>query len=209
MLINTSTLSIISEQLFRSKHKNVSFPSTFTDVMLAPFGYAVIIQTTPPAYDSWTHRLVEGTPEQRDGKWWQTWTLEAVTHTAEEEAERLADAKSTKLAEINAACQSTLEALTPTYPERELTTFDKQESEARAYLADATASTPLLSALAAARGIELGDLVGRVITKADAFAGASGYIIGQRQALEDRLDAAQTMDDVRAIVVSISRPGAA
>ena len=209
MLINTSTLSIISEQLFRSKYKNVSFPSPLTDEILAPFGYAVLNMITPPAYDSWTHRLVEGTPEQRDGKWYQTWVLEAVTHTAEEEAERLSDAKSAKLAEINAACQSTLEALTPTYPERELTTFDKQESEARAYLADATASTPLLSALAAARGIELGDLVGRVITKADAFAGASGYIIGQRQALEDRLDAAQTMDDVRAIVVSISRPGAA
>ena len=123
--------------------------------------------------------------------------------------ELLAQAKADKLAEINAVCQSTLEALTPTYPERELTTFDKQESEARAYLADPTASTPLLSALATARGIELADLVGRVIAKADAFASASGYIIGQRQALEDRLDAAQTVDDVRDIVVSIIMPGAA
>lgn len=122
--------------------------------------------------------------------------------------ELLAQAKADKLAEINAVCQSTLEALTPTYPERELTTFDKQESEARAYLADPTASTPLLSALAAARGIELADLVGRVIAKADAFTIASGFIIGQRQALEDRLDAAQTVDDVQAVIVSISMPGA-
>ena len=121
----------------------------------------------------------------------------------------LDEAKAAKLAEINAACQSTLESLTPTYPERELTTFDKQESEARAYAADATASTPFLSALAAARGIELADLVQRVIAKADAFTSASGYIIGQRQALEDRLDAAQTVDDVRAVVVSIIMPGAA
>ena len=123
--------------------------------------------------------------------------------------ELLADAKTAKLSEINAACQSTLETLTPTYPERELTTFDKQESEARACLADPTASTPLLSALAAARGIELADLVGRVIAKADAFAAASGYIIGQRQALEDRLDAAQTVDDVQAITVTITMPGVA
>uniref|UniRef100_UPI003FF0D104 hypothetical protein n=1 Tax=Bilophila wadsworthia TaxID=35833 RepID=UPI003FF0D104 len=122
--------------------------------------------------------------------------------------ELLAQAKADKLAEINAVCQSTLEALTPTYPERELTTFDKQESEARAYLADPTASTPLLSALAAARGIELADFVGRVIAKADAFTIASGFIIGQRQALEDRLDAAQTVDDVQAVIVSISMPGA-
>ena len=122
--------------------------------------------------------------------------------------ELLAQAKADKLAEINAVCQSTLEALTPTYPERELTTFDKQESEARAYLADPTASTPLLSALAAARGIELADFVGRVIAKADAFTIASGFIIGQRQALEDRLDAAQTVDDVQAVIFSISMPGA-
>lgn len=121
----------------------------------------------------------------------------------------LDEAKAAKLAEINAACQSTLESLTPTYPERELTTFDKQESEARAYLADPAASTPFLSALAAARGIELADLVQRVIAKADAFTSASGYIIGQRQALEDRLDAAETLEDVRAVVVSIIMPGAA
>lgn len=114
----------------------------------------------------------------------------------------LTDAKVAKLSEINAACQIALESLTPTYPERELTTFDKQESEARAYLADTTASTPLLSALAAARGIELADLVQRVIAKADAFAAASGAIIGQRQALEDRLDAAQTLEDVQAITVA-------
>lgn len=103
MLINTSTLSIISEQLFRSKHKNVSFPSPLTDAILSPFGYAVLNPTTPPAYDSWTHRLVEGTPEQREGKWYQTWVLESVTHTPEEEAQRLADAKAVKIADIKSA----------------------------------------------------------------------------------------------------------
>lgn len=209
MLINTSTLSIISEQLFRSKYKNVSFPSPLTDEILAPFGYAVLNMITPPAYDWWTHRLVEGTPEQREGKWYQTWVLESVTHTPEEEAERLAEAKSTKLSEINTVTDATIAVLTETYPDREIATFDKQESEARAYVADPMSSTPFLSALAAARGIELADLVQRVITKADAFTSASGYIIGQRQALEDRLDAAQTVDDVRAVVVSIIMPGAA
>lgn len=209
MLINTSTLSIISEQLFRSKHKNVSFPATVTDGVLAPFGYANLNPTTPPTYDSWTHRLVEGTPKQQDGKWWQTWTLEPVIHTPEEEAERLADAKSTKLSEINTVTDASIAVLTETYPDREIATFDKQESEARAYVADPMSSTPFLSALAVARGIPLSDLVRRVITKADDFAVASGSIIGQRQALEDRLDACTTVEEVEAIVVSISMPGAA
>lgn len=103
MLVDTTTFSSISEYKFKINHPNVSFPSPLTDEILAPFGYAVLILTTPPAYDSWTHRLIEGTPEQRDGKWWQTWVLEPVTHTPEEEAQRLADAKAVKIADIKSA----------------------------------------------------------------------------------------------------------
>lgn len=77
----------------------------------------------------------------------------------------------------------------------------------RAYAADATASTPLLSALAQARGIPLSELVERVLAKADAFAVASGSIIGQRQALEDRLDACTTLEEVQGITLVISMLG--
>ncbi|WP_337639617.1 hypothetical protein [Bilophila wadsworthia] len=97
--------------------------------------------------------------------------------------------------------------MTGTYPDREIRTFDKQESEARAYAADATASTPLLSALAQARGIPLSELVERVLAKADAFAVASGSIIGQRQTLEDRLDACTTLEEVQGITLVISMLG--
>ena len=50
------------------------------------------------------------------------------------------------------------------------------------------------------------DLVERVLAKADAFAVASGSIIGQRQALEDRLDACTTLEEVQGITVDISTP---
>ena len=119
----------------------------------------------------------------------------------------LDEAKAAKLSEINAAADRAIGTLTATYPDREISTFDKQESEARAYAADPTASTPLLSALATTRGIPLPDLVERVLAKADAFAVASGSIIGQRQALEDRLDACTTMEEVQGITVNISMPG--
>lgn len=119
----------------------------------------------------------------------------------------LDEAKAAKLSEINAVADRAIATLTATYPDREISTFDKQESEARAYAADATASTPLLSALAQARGIPLSDLVGRVLAKADVFAVASGSIIGQRQALEDRLDACTTLEEVQGITVSITMPG--
>lgn len=117
------------------------------------------------------------------------------------------ETKAAKLSEINKAADKIMAALISTYPDREISTFDKQESEARAYAADPTASTPLLSALAQARGISLPDLVERVLAKADAFAVASGSIIGQRQALEDRLDACTTLEDVQGITVNISMLG--
>ncbi len=116
-------------------------------------------------------------------------------------------AKDAKLAEINAAADRAMTLLTATYPEAELLTFDKQESEARAYFADPTVPTPPLSALAQARGVELPERARRGLVKADAFAVASGYIIGQRQALEDRLDVCTTLEEVQGITVNISMPG--
>lgn len=116
------------------------------------------------------------------------------------------EAKAAKLSEINKAADKIMAALISTYPDREISTFDKQEAEARAYMADPTAPTPLLSALAKARGLSMDELVKRVIAKADTFAAASGYIIGQRQALEDQLDTCKTLEEVQSIVVIIYPP---
>lgn len=61
--------------------------------------------------------------------------------------------------------------------------WDKQEAEARA------GGGPLVSALAAARGLDEQELIRRILAKADTFAVLSGTIIGQRQALEDQVRA--------------------
>lgn len=119
----------------------------------------------------------------------------------------LQEAKAAKLAEINTAADRTIAALTDTYPDREIATFDKQEAEARAYTADPAAPTPLLSALSQARGVPLDELARRVLVKAAAFAVASGSIIGQRQALEDRLNTCATVEEVEALAVTITMPG--
>lgn len=119
----------------------------------------------------------------------------------------LEEARTAKLAEINAACDSILNAAVSTYPETEVLTFDQQTSEANVYLqTKKPEDVPLLSALALGRGITLDDLVQRVIAKHTAFSVLSGHIIGQRQALEDRLDECKTVEDVEAIVVDIKLP---
>ena len=116
--------------------------------------------------------------------------------------------KVNKLSEINSAYDAATSSLVSTYPSTELLTFDKQESEARAYSADPSASTLFLSGLAKARGITLDDLVGRVIEKSEAFASAVATLTGQRQRYEDLLGEAQTVEEVEAIVPEYKLPEA-
>lgn len=119
----------------------------------------------------------------------------------------LPELKAIKLNEINAAYQQAIATLTPTYPDDERLTFDKQEQEARAWLADDSTSTPFIDALAAGRQMDKAELVSRIIAKADAFALASGRLTGQRQRYEDLLKDAETIEDVSAIVPQYSLPG--
>ena len=119
----------------------------------------------------------------------------------------LEEAKAAKLAEINAACDAILNAAVQTYPNSEVLTFDQQTAEAKAYLASGNAAdAPLLSALATGRGIEFGDLVNRVMAKHNAFSVLSGAVIGQRQALEYRLNACGTTEEVNALQVNYTLP---
>ena len=118
----------------------------------------------------------------------------------------LEEAKTAKLAEINAACDSILNAATASYPASEILTFDQQTKEAEVYQADNTASVPLLSALSASRNIPLPELVQRVLAKHHAFSVLSGIVIGQRQALEDQLDVCTSVDEVNALTVNYTIP---
>ena len=118
----------------------------------------------------------------------------------------LEEAKTAKLAEINGACDGILKAAVKTYPGTEVMTFDQQVSEARAYMTDPSSTVPLLASLASARGIELQDLVGRVLAKRDTYSLLSGAVIGQRQALVDQLDACTSVEEVNAMTVNIVMP---
>jgi hypothetical protein len=116
-------------------------------------------------------------------------------------------AKQSKLSEINRACDDILSSAVSTYPETEVLTFDQQTSEATTYLQTKNPEdAPLLVSLASGRGITLDDLVQRVVAKHTSFSILSGYIIGQRQALEDRLDTCEIIEDVEEIVVDIKLP---
>lgn len=133
-------------------------------------------------------------------KWFYSQETDSLDIRPEYASELLSLYKQEKLREINETCQSYINLLTDTYPEAELLTFDKQESEAREYMKDKTAETPLLSALAISRGMTVEELASRVLKKADAFTLASGTYIGQRQKYEDQLSKAETIEEVQNIV---------
>ncbi len=115
------------------------------------------------------------------------------------EAEQLQAAKLQKLAGASAACDAALAQLSQSYPAGEIQSWPQQVKEADAFAVDPDSPTPLLSAIAASRGLELLDLVGRVHAMAEAYAELSGGLIGHRQAIEDQIDAANTLAELEAI----------
>lgn len=116
------------------------------------------------------------------------------------ESSKLDAAKTARLILINEACDRALTALTSSYPVGELQSWPQQVQEARALLLDPSSATPLLSAIAEARGLAAIELANRVQAKAEGYAQYSGEIIGKRQALEDQLDRAETLQDIEVIV---------
>jgi hypothetical protein len=111
----------------------------------------------------------------------------------------LDELKLRKLAELSAAFATRIATLKAAYPEDEIQSWFKQEAEAKAYVADNTAATPLLAAMARARGISIDDLAGRVIANADVYSVAAGSLIGNRQKYEDEVNAAANTTAVAAI----------
>lgn len=115
----------------------------------------------------------------------------------------IAELKQNQRLEINGVFEQSMQQITNGSPSNEVSSWAKQETEARAYAVDSFATTPLIDALSSARGVAKAELVSRIIAKADLFATVSGQLIGKRQALEDALDAlpeTATAEDVAAIV---------
>lgn len=181
-------------RMLKNDHPNVSLPSNPDDATLLALG-AVSVQAVPrPTGDV----VTEGTPEkQTDGTWRQVWNTRSYTDAERDEA--LERAKSDAMQRINVGYEAEMGAILNSYPQAETLTWDKQEREARAWQADNTVATPYIDALAAGRSMDKAELVSRIIAKADAWVSLSGAATGKRQALEDSVTAATTIEEANAI----------
>ncbi len=88
------------------------------------------------------------------------------------------------LSKANADFETAISSLTSSVPTSEMSTWTKQEQEARAYLLDSNAPTPFIDAICLARECDKSYLVGKIIEKANAYAVAVGTLTGIRQKLE-------------------------
>ncbi len=129
-----------------------------------------------------------------DGKW----ALDAAGQKA-----LLALAKDAKLAEVNAASERFINEKTKAncVPLFELLSWEGQKQEAKRWVENPAAETPLLQDIAAARGIELDKLRAAALRKSMYAEKVVGIAIGTRQALEKKIELAKTVAEVEKILV--------
>ncbi|MBF0802891.1 MULTISPECIES: tail fiber assembly protein [unclassified Neisseria] len=159
-------------------------------------GQAVVVEAVGALSDGLTFDAPPGPAHTWDGKGW--------TLTKEAQAAQLEQAKAAKLAEVNAAAQTFVSraAGLDKLPKFEVETWTIQALEAKAWKADPDAATPTLNTIAQARGVPADVLKQKAYGKAVKFELLTARTAGLRQAAEDRIKAAQTLEDVAAVAFS-------
>lgn len=136
-------------------------------------------------------------PEKR--KWF-------LSKTAEKQAFQAA--QTAKIAELNRAAQNFINQTVGTdkLPEFEVQSWNLQAAEARAWAADNTTATPILDQIALERSISADELKQKVLEKAQQSDMIVAAVVGQRQALQDKIDSAKTLDELNAIEIAFHLP---
>jgi hypothetical protein len=99
---------------------------------------------------------------------------------------------------------SKIKLLYSSYFQAERDTWTIQYDEAQAYTADATATVPFITTLAAARGIALDELVVAILVKAEYLRNSLATLLGEKQKFEDRIVACTTDAELVTILDELS-----
>ena len=145
-------------------------------VWLIPAG---CVDTTPP------ENVRKGYKYQYSPAGW----IEVSEHVADRKPPRqsVEQARVWLAGELARECDMISESLLAEYPQAERLTFEIQVQEAMS-----DGATTLLEAIAAARGLDVGELAARVLANRQRYLTAAAAIIGKRQSLMDQ--AAEMVD---------------
>ena len=158
---------------------------------------------TPPSYPKTFVKCVYSDTSDRYGDDYtrrtELWEDTAGTATDEQIFAACPRLRDVKAQEIRLVGAFRLNQLAEPYQPAERDTWPTQLKEAEAFQADPEAVTPMLDAIAAGRGIEKATLVTLVMGNANLFRVKSGEILGQQQALLDRVYATQSVEELLAV----------
>lgn len=120
----------------------------------------------------------------------------------------LAKAKAAKLHDAAEAAQAFIEQVAglSAVPQFERDSWGQQAAEVRAWTDNPDTPTPILAGIAKARGVPLEMLLRKALAKTQAFAALTASVAGQRQAIEDRINAADSLDALNAVVIAYQPP---
>jgi len=106
--------AIVSERQILRANPNTSFALPLSDAALAGLNMAVLQEDTRPSYDADTQTVIEGAVEEREGSYYQTYSV--IDRPAEAIANDLANAKAQKRAQRNQRLAETDWAILPDSP---------------------------------------------------------------------------------------------
>ena len=120
----------------------------------------------------------------------ERWRAEAAKPAPEPApGERLAALREAKREEVLAGADAAVARYMAEFSAVERETWPKQQAEVEALAADPQAPTPVLDALAQARGIPRDEQIAKARAKVAAFVPRSCFIVGTQQRYEDQITA--------------------
>ena len=120
--------------------------------------------------------------------------------------EKLESTYFSKVSENNSAFEQAMASMTKDYPASEVQSWERQRAEALAWEVDSSVATPWIDIASSARGISREEYLERTVNKVHKFANISAYLIGRRQAIDDLIKQATTIEQLESISISYEIP---
>lgn len=134
------------------------------------------------------------------------WDDEKKAFILPKDAEKnaLKQAKAQKINELNTLSQTLINTQSGAneLPDFEVQSWTLQAIEAKAWQNDKNASTPVLDSIAKQRNLPEDALKTAALRKTLAYESLTAQIVGQRQALQTRIENAKTIDELNAINIT-------
>lgn len=105
---------IVSQRQILKANPNTSFALPLSDAALADLNMAVLLEDAKPSFDADTQTVIEGVVEERDGSYYQTYTV--ADRSADAIANDLANKKANVRAQRNQRLSETDWAILPDSP---------------------------------------------------------------------------------------------